>query len=467
MTEPKRTRRGNLESTISTVPNAAGYYEAKVWMGVRGDGSPDRRTRRRKTLPALRKAVRELENSRDAGRITAAGKAPTVRQMLERHLDVILPSRDRSPATIASYRSLCRNEIYPRWGAQRADRLLPDHIEEGLLAMRRRGLEPATVRKVYMVLRGAYAIQVQRKALKLNPCLDVEPPEAPESDLAGLAGPEAQAVVSAAAGTPSAARWAFGLGLGLRQGEALGLRWSDIDLESGEMTVRRQLQRLTWQHGCADAAAKRTRQELTPQERAETEHACAAAHCKKKPCPRKCGRHKRACPPPCPPDCTDHARLCPDRALPPGCTRVAGALVLRPLKEKKQKTVWLADEFTALLAEHRDAQYLQRIQVDAEWADHGLVFCQWNGNPVDPRRDYGEWCAILRAAGISHHRLHAMRHSAATIMLEEGIALAVVQQMLGHSDIRMTRRYSHVSRPLTQHATGRTARALLPGKTAP
>jgi site-specific recombinase XerD len=38
-----------------------------------------------------------------------------------------------------------------------------------------------------------------------------------------------------------------------------------------------------------------------------------------------------------------------------------------------------------------------------------------------------------------------MRHSAATIALDEGIALAVVQEMLGHSDIRVTRGYTHVS----------------------
>jgi hypothetical protein len=74
--------------------------------------------------------------------------------------------------------------------------------------------------------------------------------------------------------------------------------------------------------------------------------------------------------------------------------------------------------------------------------------------------------AILAAAGIAHAGTHAMRHSAATIALEQGIALAVV---LGHSDIRVTRGYVHVSSPLAEAAAATMGRALsrqlLPGET--
>jgi site-specific recombinase XerD len=55
-----------------------------------------------------------------------------------------------------------------------------------------------------------------------------------------------------------------------------------------------------------------------------------------------------------------------------------------------------------------------------------------------------------------------MRHSAATIALDEGIGLAVVQEMLGHSDIRVTRGYTHVSSPLAEDAAARRA-LLSPG----
>jgi site-specific recombinase XerD len=58
-----------------------------------------------------------------------------------------------------------------------------------------------------------------------------------------------------------------------------------------------------------------------------------------------------------------------------------------------------------------------------------------------------------------------MRHSAATIALDQGIALAVVQDLLGHSDIRVTRGYTHVSSPLAQDAVARMGSALF-GPTA-
>jgi site-specific recombinase XerD len=58
-----------------------------------------------------------------------------------------------------------------------------------------------------------------------------------------------------------------------------------------------------------------------------------------------------------------------------------------------------------------------------------------------------------------------MRHAAATIALDEGVALAVVQELLGHSAIRVTRRYTYVSSRLAQDAAARLGQALF-GETA-
>jgi site-specific recombinase XerD len=90
----------------------------------------------------------------------------------------------------------------------------------------------------------------------------------------------------------------------------------------------------------------------------------------------------------------------------------------------------------------------------------GLVFCQWNGKPIDPRRDWQEWADILKAAGIEHVGVHGARHSAATLALEYGIALQVVQEMFGHSDIRVTQKYSRVSSALSEDAARRMGRLL-------
>lgn len=121
---------------------------------------------------------------------------------------------------------------------------------------------------------------------------------------------------------------------------------------------------------------------------------------------------------------------------------------------------WLDDAFIALLREHRDAQVLQALTADREWQENDLVFCQWNGRAIDPRADWGEWISILEEAKVPRRTVHAMRHSAATIALESGIALPVVQEMLGHPDIRVTRRYSHVGKPLAQDASRQLGEAL-------
>jgi hypothetical protein len=59
---------------------------------------------------------------------------------------------------------------------------------------------------------------------------------------------------------------------------------------------------------------------------------------------------------------------------------------------------------------------------------------------IDPRHDWQEWADILKSAGLEHRGVHAQRHTAATLLLDQGVALAVVQEMLGHSDIRVTPR---------------------------
>jgi site-specific recombinase XerD len=119
----------------------------------------------------------------------------------------------------------------------------------------------------------------------------------------------------------------------------------------------------------------------------------------------------------------------------------------------------------AVLKAHREDQELERTAAANLWKDYAVVFAQENGRPIDPRADWQEWSDILAAAGLQHLGVHAMRHSAATIALDECVGLAVVQELLGRSDIRITRAYTHVSSLLAQDAAARLGRALF-GETA-
>jgi integrase len=474
------TRRANRESTISEQPNSRGYYEAKVWMGTKPDGRPDRRHIQRKTLPSVRRAVRELERKRDAGIAGKPGRVPTVEQMLTRHLDVVLTQRGRAPRTIADYRSKCRNDIFPRWGGQRIDRLLPEHIEDGYAEMIKAGHAASHVVKVHAILSSAYEEQVKRGNVTRNPCGLVEPPELAQPQLSSLSRAQVRAVLEAVRERRNAARWSVGLACGLRQGEALGLRWdylvgTCLECErtapavecwakrddaprcpecGGECVIEArvwyQLQRLTWQHGCSDIAA------------------CTVGK-HRRPCPRDCpkaartsGRRHRCVkaggPGVCAANCTEHARTCPQR--------MGGGLVFREIKERRRKTVPLPPELTAPLRSQWIAQKADRLAAANLWQEHGVVFARPDGRPIDPRDDWQEWADILLAAGVPHHGVHTARHSAASIMIDEGVALTVVQEMLGHSDIRVTRLYVHTASPVARDAAARMGRAIL-GQTVP
>jgi integrase len=469
----QRTRKGNGESWIRETPNTRGYFEASVWMGTKPDGKPDRRHVERKTLAAVRRRVRELERERDAGLTGKPGRARTVEQMLTRHLNVVLPQRGRAPRTVDDYWSKCRNDIFPRWGGQKIDRLLPEQIEDGYAEMLAARHAPSHVRKVHAILSSAYEIEVKRGNVARNPCRLVEPPAVGQPDLPSLIRAQIHAVLHTARERCNAARWSVCLACGLRQGEALGLRWEYLvgkclDCErtapAADCGARRktprcpacggdcviearvwfQLQRLTWRHGCADIAA------------------CTEAR-HKRPCPPDCPKAARTsgrrhvCARPgddgvCPPGCNRHASTCPQRA--------GGGLVLREIKERRRKTIPLAPELAAQLRAQWTAQRAERLAAADVWQDHDLVFCHADGRPIDPAGDWQEWADILKAAGVPHHGVHAARHSAATVAIDEGVALTIVQEMLGHSDIRVTRGYVHTASPLAHDAAGRMGRAL-------
>jgi Phage integrase family len=161
---------------------------------------------------------------------------------------------------------------------------------------------------------------------------------------------------------------------------------------------------------------------------------------------------------PCPPDCTEHAAWCPQRQ--------GGGLVLREIKERRHKVIPVPPELVTVLREHQQAQILERALAGGTWTDHGFVFCQPDGQPIDPRRDWQEWADILQSAGLKHRGVHAQRHTAATLLLDQGVALTVVREMLGHSDVRVTRGYTHVSSPLTIEGARRMGAALWEQQTA-
>ncbi len=98
----------------------------------------------------------------------------------------------------------------------------------------------------------------------------------------------------------------------------------------------------------------------------------------------------------------------------------------------------------------------------------GEVFRQGNGKCWSQFPKY-RWKKALRAAGIADSReerlenfnFHDLRHTAATLMLEAGVELAVISRILGHSSLSITlKHYSHITRPMQQDAVARLSKVL-------
>jgi integrase len=244
-----RPKRANRESYVPDKPDAQGYWRGAVWAGWLPDGKPDRRWVKRRSKTERDRAVRKLERERDAGVLGRAGrKPPTVAQLLTRHLDVVLPQRGRAPRTIDGYRSVVDGHIAPALGGTRVDRLETEDVEDFAAGMLARGAAPAYVVKALAVLSAALQDQVRRGRLPRNPCWAVQPPELGEPAHKALTREQARAVLAAIEERRNAVRWKVGLACGLRQGEALGLRWPQVS--DHDLKVWWQLQRLTWRHGC-------------------------------------------------------------------------------------------------------------------------------------------------------------------------------------------------------------------------
>ena len=107
---------------------------------------------------------------------------------------------------------------------------------------------------MFTVLRSALKMATDRGRLLRNPASLVEhrSPRTPEVD--PLTADEIAKIVAACDTSTESARWLVGLALGLRQGEALGLQWGDIDFSSGCIRIRRQWLRKTYRHGCVELA---------------------------------------------------------------------------------------------------------------------------------------------------------------------------------------------------------------------
>lgn len=387
MGSEKASRKPNLTSSIYFGKD--GYWHGRVTVGVKDDGKPDRRHVMRKSETLVIRKVRELEKLRDEARVPKAGQRWTVKKWLTHWIDNIAVPPHVSENTHDGYRVDVEKHLIPGIGAHRLDKLAPEHAEKLYAKMQRGGLAAGTAHHVHRTLRNALNEAERRGHLARNPILLAKAPKLTDEEIEPYDLDEVQSLLKVVKDRRNGARWVVALALGLRQGEALGLKWTDVDLKNGMLRIRRGRLRPKYAHGCEE------------------------------PCGRKAGY------------CPKRKQTRPDT----GDTKSSAG----------RRMMGLPEPVVALLKEHKLKQDAERENARQLWHDEGWVFAKPNGRPLNPNTDYHEWKALLELAGLREARLHDARHTAATVLLFLGVPTPTVMAIMGWSSATMAKRYQHLT----------------------
>ena len=218
------------------------------------DGKPVRRKVSAKSRAACASKLRDLRDKVNAGTLPA-GRLPTVGEWLAVWLEEIAARKVR-PNTLRGYRTYVNQYLVPLLGNRRLDRLTPEHVEQAwkqLVDVGRpvageggkpvKPLSTTSALQAHRILARALKVAQQRGYVQRNVATLVDAPSAAQVEMRPLTKAEAKRVLVAAEDDRMQARWSVALSMGLRQGEALGLTWDNVDLTDGIIRVRQALSR--------------------------------------------------------------------------------------------------------------------------------------------------------------------------------------------------------------------------------
>ena len=364
------------------------------WVGAFSHGYTERGTPRRYTVKADTESQARVRLRKRIGEVVdgggAASSKTTVKQWAEEWLTIV--ERELRPQPYTSACSAVRKWIVPTIGQKRLTDLAPADVRKVGNAQRAAGLKTSSQRRTHSVL--TTMLKAARADGYSVPAIvvEVKAPTANVSDREDLAVDLAVDILGVAAGIPQGSRWVAALLQGLRQGEALGLTWDEVDLDRGLLTISWQLQPLSY-------------------------------------------RVKR--------DRSSGFRI-PDGYE---ARQVKGRWhLVRPKTNAGWRVIPLVPWMVMALRAWKEI---------APESPHGLVWPALDGGPCDPKLDDAEWYALQetvaaqRGEDVRHtagrwYTVHEARHTTATLLLEAGIPPAVIIAILGHSSMLSTKGYLHV-----------------------
>ena len=211
-------------------------------MGYRGSPfAPDgkRRYVSAKNKGDAERALRQAMTDSDCGLVFDAGTVK-VEDYLNRWLTDSVKDTVRG-TTFERYEQITRKHIVPEVGRVKLKDLTPAHVRGLYKTKLEAGLSPRTVQYIHVTLHESLKQAVQDGLIPRNATEAVKPPQLTREEMRPLTPQQARTLLDAVRRDRMEALYVLAVTTGLRQGELLGLKWEDVDLDAGTLRVRRTL----------------------------------------------------------------------------------------------------------------------------------------------------------------------------------------------------------------------------------
>jgi len=240
-----------------------------------------------------------------------------------------------------------------------------------------------------------------------NPVELIDLPRQDKKEMTALSPEQVKTFMEAITFSPWKVIFSLLIDSGMRPGEALGLKWDDVDFQNGRVTINRSLTRI--------------------QKNSD-----------------------------------------PELYLLKIILNIKNWIIQEPKTKRSRRTIPLTKQVLNDLREHQIKQKQEKLKAKpGTYTDHKFVFAANNGEPMSEQHIYNRYFKpLLKSAGLPDVRLYDLRHSCATLLLSAGENPKVVSERLGHASIVLTLdTYSHVLPDMQKGATEKMEELLSDGTT--